>query len=53
MTTYDAIKKQAIHELEKEKFLEDVKREKEVIRARRNRSFWSKIFPWKLTIERR
>lgn len=49
----DGIKKQAQAEIDVEDMVEAVKIEKEKIRARRNRSWWQKNIPWKITIERR
>lgn len=46
-------KEQAEEELLQEDFYKQVELEKLKIKAKRNRSFWRKIFPWKITIERR
>lgn len=46
-------KEQAEEEIAREDFRDQVRVEKEKFRSKRARSFWRKVFPWKLTIERR
>lgn len=46
-------KEQAEAEIAEENFREQVGIEKYKIRTKKNRSFWDKIWPWKITIERR
>ena len=50
----DAILKQAHEELKREAIREQIDETKEAIRAaRRARRWWHKLFPWRITVERR
>lgn len=44
---------QAKKELAEERYRAAVKQEKERLRAKAARPWWAKLFPWRITIERR
>ena len=47
------VREQAESEIHRENYREQVRIIKEEIRAKRDKTFWRKVFPWKITIERR